>query len=116
MSRIFENVEILNEKPRQLLPNVLPTTSDVLRAIQHAKQTLDVSAKTPWKTFVNAVATEVHEIWNKASVPTSHFNQIVKRTTKLNKEFLLLLNADITRKDKPHYIQKVNDFTVSLLT
>lgn len=113
MPRILDNIEILDVKPRKLLPNVLPTALHVLRAIQYAKKTSNANARTAWRTFERDVAKEVHDIWNKASIPTTHFNQLVKKIIKLNKEFLLLLNADLARKDKENYIQKVNEFRVS---
>lgn len=113
MPRVLQNIEIINEKPRKLLQNVLPTTADVLRAIQYVKRTSEAHEKIPWKTIERDVAKEVLEIWNRASIPTTHCNQLVKKTIKLNQDFLALLNADNMRKDKPHYIRKVNTFRVS---
>lgn len=102
MPRVIENTEILNVKPRNLLPNVLPTTADVLRAIQYARKTTETNE--PWKTFERDVTKEVHELWNRASIPTSHLNQLVKKVIKLNKDFLALLNVDASRIEKPNYV------------
>lgn len=51
MPRLLQKIEIINEKPRKLLQNVLPTTADVLRAIQYVKQTAEAHEKIHWKTI-----------------------------------------------------------------
>lgn len=65
MPRLLQKIEIINEKPRKLLQNVLPTTAEVLRAIQYVKQTAEAHEKIHWKTIERDVAKEVLEIWNR---------------------------------------------------
>lgn len=116
MPRVRDKLELVEEKPRELLHNVLPTFGDVIRAIHYMKQceAEDVSSKIPWKTYELEVAKKVQELWQKASIPTISFTGINKKVTALNQELLVLWKTDISRKCSATYIKKVETFKVSM--
>lgn len=114
---VLGNLELVEEKPRELLDDVLPTFGDVIRAIHYAKQceVEDVSSKIPWKTYELEVAKKVQEVWQKASVPTISFTGINKKVTALNQELLALWKTDSSRKCSATYMKKVDTFKVSMM-
>lgn len=103
MPRALSNIDILNEKPREFLLNVLPTSEDVLRAIQYEKQSDKRSVNVPWAIYENIVSEQVLELWRKASIPTIEYSSIVRSVSLLNKKFLTLLQTDKSRRTSRNF-------------
>lgn len=109
MSRPKQVIEILDEKPRELPPNRLPTGADVLLAIQYVK----LNKNSEWKDIEKDVALEVTKIWNTATIPINSERRIIAKVHDFNQAFLKLLNIPKSRKDKQQYIEKSTTFHVS---
>lgn len=102
-------IEILNQKPRELPLNTLPTNEEVILALQHSKQCVNLD----WQKTIKNVALKVIEIWNKATIPTNSSRRVVSKVQELNQAFLKLKNTPQARKDGEQYIEKCAVFCVS---
>lgn len=108
MPRVNTLLEIINELPRELPKNVLPTRKDVILAVHYAKRSeVNPSARVPWKTYENTVAEQLLEIWKRASIPTIQPSSVVRNLEILNTNFRQLLNAPKTRRESRQFLLKV---------
>ena len=89
----------------KLKENVLPTHEDVMKCFLYKRFTLqEKSKKDPSaKCISNELASEIEEIWNKASLPCVTETRIVKLIMDYHFKYRILQKQMKGRKYNPSY-------------
>lgn len=101
-----EIIKIIDKRPADFRKNMLPSNSDVIKAI-YLKHFED---RVSYKVACEHIAWCVATIWERVSIPVVQIRAIERRVERFFEEFYKLTTCDTTRSKS---ISKIDDFNVS---
>lgn len=110
-----KKVEIIDLKPQELNQQLLPTNADVLLAIEYKKNSMKKSKeRIDVKILINELATDILNIWEKATIPAIQASSVRIKLSTLCSQFNKLGSTEKKRKTTVNYKTKIDAFKVCM--